>query len=437
MSLNIVAKYGGTSMAYPEIVARIIESNPGQKIIVCSAPGTSKKYPKKLTDVLIELIEKKQLNQDYSENIEYILRRFNDVVKDLDQNFIDEVLDNLKTDLEENIDTNFLVSRGEYYSGIALAHRINAKFIDAKELFAFNEDGKFDRNKSKNNINQKIIKEEKIVVPGFYGVKENGEICLFGRGGSDRSGAIIAASLNYTYENWTDVDGIMDADPTIITNTKVLNEITYEETREGAHGGTKVLMGDSVLDLEYGNSETFIKNTFNPEAPGTKVSKYRDAKKTKDVVAISARDDLIGLTIHDLGMKDTKGYLAKVMKLLAKNRISIEHMPAAQDSITITFHNKPSLNINEIKKSAEEITVSPSAQCSINECGVVYLVGEPLREIKIQHGVIISAMQALEDKEIGVLAIMMHAGSPSIAIILERNDTINAQKILYDKLVNN
>lgn len=432
----IVAKYGGTSMAHPEIVASIVESNPNQKIIVCSAPGKSNKYQKKLTDVILELAEKKELNQDHSENIDYVLKRFNDIIKDLDTQFIEETLANLKHDLETKTEINFLVSRGEFYSALALAHRISAEFIDAKDIFCFDEHGKFDRQKTKIKIESVFSVQKKFVVPGFYGAKDNGQICLFGRGGSDRSGAILAASLNCTYENWTDVDGILDADPKVIKEAKVIDEITYEETREGAHGGTKVLMGDSVLDLEYGKSETIIKNTFNVSAAGTKVNKSRTSSSKQAVIAISARDDLLGLTIHDMGMKDSKGYLAKVMKLLAKNRISIEHMPAAQDSITITFHNKPTLNVEEIKKSAQEITVSPSASCSINECGVVYMVGEPLRQVQTQHHVIISAMQALEKNNVGVFAIMMHPGSPSIAIILDRTDVTQAQIVLYKEFLN-
>jgi aspartate kinase len=431
VSKYVVAKYGGTSMAEPQIVADIISSHPEQIIIVCSAPGKSGKHDHKVTDHLLNLAAK----PDNLAEINNVVKRFEEVTEGLSSEFIDKFINDLRKDLAEGKDTDFIISRGEYYSALALAERIGAEFIDAAEIFHFNSEGKLDREKTSGNIASKLATNKRIVVPGFYGVNSDGKICLFKRGGSDRTGAVIAASLNMDYENWTDIDGIMNANPNIISEARLIKELTYEEVREGAHGGTGTLMGDSILDLEYGDFCTTLKNTFNPKGDGTTIKRTRQTIEKSPVVAISARNDLLGLTVHDMGMRDRKGYLVKVLEILADNKISIEHMPAAQDAITITFHKYQNIDIQKINQEVSKILVSPSASCSISPCGVAYLVGEKLRNLKDQHNIMISALKALEGENVPVLSVMMHPDSPSVALILKHDQIIDAQKILYQKFL--
>ena len=432
----VVAKYGGTSMAKPEVVAEIVQANPNQKIIVCSAPGKSDTEKRKMTDLLIDLVRLKKKNQPTETKLDEIVKRFEQITDGLSADFREDFLKNLRNDLDENNDRNFIVSRGEYYSALAFAKRINYEFVDAKDIFYFHDADEIDRELTKKNIESQSLGKRNVVIPGFYGANSDGEIFLFSRGGSDRSGAIIAASLNADYENWTDVDGILSGDPEAVASPKVLSELTYEEVREGAHGGTGVLMGDSILDLEYGKGDVILLNTFNPECAGTRIKKSRNFDKDQPVVALSARDDLLALTIHDLGMRDSKGYLVKILNILAQNNISIEHMPTAQDSITITFHNDDDLNLDELKSKFDGIAVSPSATCDISECGVVYLVGESLRLPESQHKVMIEALQELEGHKIHVWAIVAHPDSPSVAVIIDKSDVKKAEQTLHDSLIN-
>lgn len=422
-------------MAKPRVVADIVNDRPEQTVIVCSAPGKTKADEFKVTDLLFRLADKKSAKKPFQKEITEIINKYKTINSDLDENLVDEILSDLQNDLEKNNGRNFIASRGEYYSALIFSKRINAIFLDASDLFVFDKQGYIDRQKSAVLVKKYISGNQRYVVPGFYGKDSAGRICLFERGGSDRTGAILAASLNYDYENWTDVDGIMNADPAIVGNASVLSELTYEEIREGAHGGTRVFMGDSILDLEYGNCDCIIKNTFNPSAPGTRIKKIRNVENESPVVALSARKDLIGLRIHDLGMRDTQGYLAKIMQTLGRHQISIEHMPAAQDSITITFHEDESTNYDQIQEDVADFLVSPSAYSTITECGVVYLVGERLRKIGDQQRIVIDALQQLENAKIPILAIMMHPDSPSIAVILRREETDEAQKTLFNYFI--
>lgn len=432
----VVAKFGGSSMAQPEVVAKIVNADPGKKIIVCSAPGKSQTEKKKVTDLLIELFELKKKSEPFDKKISEITERFKKIINGLPDNFKEEFLTRLYDDLTSSEDYNFLVSRGEYYSALAFSERVNYEFVDSKELFVFHADDDIDRTKTTEIIRKRFAgSKSNVVIPGFYGAASTGNICLFGRGGSDRTGAIIAASLDADYENWTDVDGILSGDPGSVENPKILSELTYEEVREGAHGGTGVLMGDSILDLEYGSGDVILLNTFNPSANGTRIKKFRDFDSSNPVVALSARDDLLALTIHDLGMRDSKGYLAKILDILAQNDISIEHMPTAQDSITITFHNDQGLDLSKLREKFNGISVSPSATCDISKCGVVYLVGESLKEPMAQHKVMIKALKELDGHKIHVWAIVAHPDSPSIATIIDKLDVDKAEQILHTSLI--
>lgn len=430
----VVAKYGGTSMAQPEIVAKIVQANPSQKIIVCSAPGKSPSEKRKVTDLLIDLVKLKSKSQPTNDKIAEILKRFDQITADLSEEFVNEFSKKLEKDLSESQNPNFIISRGEYYSAWAFSNRINYEFIDAKDIFYFQADDDIDRTKTKSNIENLDLHKRKAVIPGFYGGDNEGNIFLFGRGGSDRSGAILAASLDADYENWTDVDGIMSGDPEAVKNPKILSELTYEEVREGAHGGTGVLMGDSILDLEYGKGDVILRNTFNLDSSGTRIKKSRNYDEEYPVVALSARSDLLALTIHDLGMRDSKGYLAKILSILAQENISIEHMPTAQDSITITFHNED-IDLEKLKEKFDGISVSPSATCDISECGVVYLVGESLRQPISQHKVMIKALRELDACKIHVWAIVAHPDSPSVAVIIDQADAKKAEQTLHNSLI--
>ncbi len=419
MSKSVVAKYGGTSMAQPAIVAKLIAAHPEQRVIVCSAPGATPDNPAKVTDLLIKLAD------GDDSLVDQICARFSD--------YGDSLVSDLRRDLQASGSHNFIVSRGEYYSARGLAEQVNGTFLDAKDLFYFDQGGELDRAKTTQAIQTTIDPTVLNVVPGFYGSDPDGSICLFGRGGSDRTGAVLASALGYDYHNWTDVDGVLSADPRIVKDARLISELTYEEVREGAHGGSGVLMGDTILDLDYGECETRLLNSFNPTAPGTTVARTRATDDERPVVAISGQDDLVALHVNDLGMRDQAGYVAYVLDIMAQAGISIEHMPAAQDAITFTFH-KSDLDddaLAQVTKQIKASFVSPSASCKTQDCGVVYLVGEGLRRPDLQHAVTIKTLQELDSHNISALTIIMNPSSPSVAVLVPAGTATESIQILH------
>src|SRR6185436_14063471 len=155
--------------------------------------------------------------------------------------------------------------------------------------FTFDNEGRFDRAASVKSIQGigALAVINRVVVPGFYGSDAQGNIKLFPRGGSDRTGAILASTLRMTYGNWTDRPGIYTADPRTVPDAKVIEELSRAEVREGAHGGSGILQGDALIDLNGSEVLTIVRDTFNPELPGTRIVPKRKANVGESIVALS------------------------------------------------------------------------------------------------------------------------------------------------------
>src|SRR5699024_5318562 len=136
---------------------------------------------------------------------------------------IEESLNNIKDKIRDGASRDYCGSRGEYINGIILSHYLGFEFLDAVELIYFKDDGGLDEKATNINIKEKLKDRANAIIPGFYGVKSNGEINLFSRGGSDITASIIASGINAKlYENWTDVSGFLLADPSIVDNSNTI-----------------------------------------------------------------------------------------------------------------------------------------------------------------------------------------------------------------------
>ena len=182
----------------------------------------------------------------------------------------------LAKELNKELSMEYLASRGEYITAKMVAEYLGYTFVDAKDLICFDYSGLVNDKETEKKINEAYQKYHKIVIPGFYGAYPNGTIKTFSRGGSDITGAIVAKALGATvYENWTDVSGILMADPKVIDNPKRINQITYNELRELSYMGASVLHEETVFVRE-GNIPINILNTNEPENPGTIITENCD-----------------------------------------------------------------------------------------------------------------------------------------------------------------
>ena len=249
-----VLKFGGTSLSSAEQfkkVRGIVKSEKERKYVVASAPGTRFENDEKVTDLLYKCYELFSENKNFDDVFSKIEKRFLEIEKDLQlEANMSEELYKIRKMLSKNIKKDYLASRGEYLNAVLLAKYLEYDFIDASEVIFFDENHKFDSEKTNIVLSDVLKKHKNAVIPGFYGVETNGEIKTFSRGGSDITGSIVARAANADiYENWTDVSGFLMADPRCVDDPRVISGLTYNELRELSCRGATVLHEDSVFPV--------------------------------------------------------------------------------------------------------------------------------------------------------------------------------------------
>ena len=272
MSLT-VCKFGGSSLADAGMFARvnrILEGDAARRYIVVSAPGARFPGDEKITDMLYRA-HAANLAGDHS-ILAHIFARYAEIRDALAPNFnLEEEFARLEEDLYRS--TDYAASRGEYFCAKLFAAYMNLPFVDAADLFFFAADGSIDMDATARAVQRKLLPLECAVVPGFYGTAKGCGVRTFTRGGSDVSGALLAAAAGADlYENWTDVDGLFTADPSLVSRPERNLVVSLEQMERISAGGAKLLHAEALRPLHGTGIDTLLKNTFHPDAPGTRVS---------------------------------------------------------------------------------------------------------------------------------------------------------------------
>ena len=283
---TVVTKFGGSSLSDAsqfKKVKNIISADEDRKYVVPSAPGKRNKKDTKITDLLYLCHAHVETGISLDDVFKHVEDRYTEIVNELDLSFdIKKHLAIVKKDLEDGASKDYAASRGEYLNGLILAEYLGYEFVDAKKVIVFDEDGALNSEKTDKALKEVLGKTPKAVIPGFYGADVNGNIVTFSRGGSDVTGALVAASVNADlYENWTDVSGFLMADPRIVENPKAIDNITYKELRELSYMGASVLHEDAIFPVRKAGIPINIKNTNRPEDKGTFIVQDNDDKECK------------------------------------------------------------------------------------------------------------------------------------------------------------
>ncbi len=232
---SVVCKFGGTSLADANRlrkVVQIIRSDPRRRYVVPSAPGKRDSDDIKITDLLYLCHELAREKLHFAEPFERLAARYLELAGELGLGLdMAGLLGRLKKDIEGGASEDFVASRGEFLCGQVLADLLGATFVDPADGIRFRPDGQLDE-VSYDLLKERLEGEGLFVVPGFYGSDPEGGIQTFSRGGSDITGAIVARAVEAEeYENWTDVSGMLMADPNLVPNARLVREITYREVR--------------------------------------------------------------------------------------------------------------------------------------------------------------------------------------------------------------
>lgn len=339
-----IAKFGGSSVADSKQFAKvkdIVLSDDKRRVVVVSALGKRCKEDNKITDLLCLLYAHVKYGVDYRGVLAMVRDRYLEVERDLglDAHMADE-FDRLDADIRSGCTEEYVVSRGEYMCARLMAAYLGYTFVDSAEVVHFRYDGSVDDVRTSRDIAAAFAQHKRLVIPGFYGSYPSGEIKLFSRGGSDITGAIVAAAIGAErYENWTDVSGILMADPRIIPNPRRIEEITYDELRELSYMGASVLHEETILPIREINIPIYILNTNRPQDPGTKICK--NATKTGNAITgIAGKKNFKAFTVVKETMASKLRVIQNVLDVFDRFGVPVEQLPTAIDSFNVIVESK-------------------------------------------------------------------------------------------------
>lgn len=338
-----VCKFGGTSMATAASITNIkniIHSDPERKYIVVSAPGKRFSGDTKVTDLLYAAYAEQQKTGSAEAVLSEIKARFERLSEELHVHIDwDAEFEAIADGIARSSTDDFAASRGEYLSAVLISKVLDFEFVDAAELVKFRKDSSFDAMLTNDLVEKRLAHSERgVVIPGFYGRLPDRTIKTFSRGGSDFTGAIIARGVSASvYENWTDVDGFMVTDPRIVPEPRLIEVLSYEELRELSYMGASVLHPDSVFPVQAKGIPINIRNTFAPDKPGTLILKDVSGYSRPLVTGIAGRKGNTNITISKAMMNDEVGFCRKVLSVIERYGLSVEHVPTGIDTMSIVI----------------------------------------------------------------------------------------------------
>ena len=436
--MGIVAKFGGSSLADAKSVrnvAQIIQSNPEIDIVVVSAPG--KRYPtdEKVTDLLLQLWGLKPPLQTTLR--ERILERFVDIITEVHPNpLLEHELDELLESVSRREGSSFIprrelvVSRGEYAMARVMANVLDWTFVDAADFICFDRHHDYDAESTMIAF-KKLPAQTKIVVPGFYGACA-GEIVTFSRGGSDITGAIMAQlSRAQVYENWTDVCGVLAADPNSVHEPESIRTMTYEELRELSYRGARVLHEDALAPVRASGIPVNVRSTQQLSDPGTWIVKELDPAKPRkgSIVGIAGKDDFVSFTLKKPGMGRERGFYLKVCGVFDTHQINIEHLPGGIDtqSVIIDASQLEGRTATNIQRQLMTVCKLPSLP-KVEKLALICIVGETMSH---KQGIAARAFTALSKARINVNVIDQGSSEINIIIGVAEADLKRAINAIY------
>ena len=277
-------KFGGTSLSHAEQMkkaAEIVQSDKERRVVAVSAPGKRFSRDDKITDLLYRM-DRAETEDKRREIFSEITERFDGMIASLGLglDFSEEYRDILA-----NAHGADLISRGEYFCARIFAALLGYSFADARDVILFDSRGEPDMPRIREAVQAHLARHGTVVIPGFYGAMPDGEIVLFPRGGSDITGAIAAAAADAdVYENFTDVNGFLLADPKTVEAPRTVRELSYEELRRLSSMGACVLHSDSVLPLKEKGIPVLIRNTNDPDGEFTRICRQKTGRSVSGIV---------------------------------------------------------------------------------------------------------------------------------------------------------
>ena len=432
-----VAKFGGSSVAGAEQfkkVKAIIEADPSRRIVVSSAAGKRDANDHKLTDLLYLCHAHITYGVSCDDIVSSIRGRFVEIRDALGLQYdVEGEFDKLLPRLNRDMGVDELVSRGEYFTSRLLAEYLGYRFVDAADCVFFGLDGQIDREKTYAAIGNALARYERILIPGFYGRLPTGKIKVMSRGGSDISGALAAAAVHAdVYENWTDVSGILMADPKIVKDPAPISKITYAELQELAFMGASVLHEDSILPVKERGIALNIRNTNRPQDPGTMIVEEVEESSDQEerfITGIAGRRGFTILTVKKRSM-NTSESLRQALEILDRYHAPVEHITLGLDSFALVSSTAA------LGDSVYDVIADMQKAIRPDDVNVqegISLVATVGRKMTSRPGTSGRLFHALGKNGINIRTIAQGADELSIIVGVENADFENAIRVLYER----
>ena len=430
-----VAKFGGSSVAGAEQfkkVKRIIEADPARRVVVVSAAGKRSSADHKLTDLLYLCHAHLNYGVPCDDILQTIEQRFAEIRTELALSFdASGEMEKLSARLSRDTSADELVSRGEYFTARLMAEYLGFAFVDAADCVFFGYDGQIDREKTDRAIAEALAAHGKILIPGFYGRLPTGKIKVMSRGGSDITGALAAAAVNAdVYENWTDVSGILMADPRIVKDPRPIAKVTYAELRELAFMGASVMHEDSIQPVKDKGIALNIRNTNRPDDPGTLIVGDADDRDGGErfITGIAGKRNFTIITVSKRNM-NTNLTLCQALEIMDRYHAPVEHITLGLDSFALVSGSAAMGDALYDVLADLRKTCRPDNVRVQDEIALVAAVG---RKMSSRPGISGRLFKALGDAGVNIRTIAQGADELAITVGIENKDFETAIRVLYD-----
>lgn len=457
-----VLKFGGTSVANAQRflrVAEIIENNSKQEqtATVLSAPA-------KITNHLVAMVDKTVAGLDINSNVYDAEKIFADLLTGLFEahpNFAYEELQSfalnelkhikqllhgigLLGQCPDSINAS-IICRGEKLSIAIMKALLNAKgyrvtvINPVESLLA---DGGYlestvDINESTRRIKAlNIPKEDIILMPGFTAGNEKGELVVLGRNGSDYSAAVLAACLRAdSCEIWTDVDGVYTCDPRLVPDARLLKTMSYQEAMELSYFGAKVLHPRTILPIAQFQIPCLIKNTNNPDAPGTLIG-ANIVDSSTPVKGITNLNNMAMINVSGPGLKGMVGMSARVFSAMSYAGISVVLITQSSSEYSISFcvphaelYRAEEALSDEFYLELKDGLLEPIEV--IERLAIISVVGDGMRTLR---GLSANFFAALARANINIVAIAQGSSERSISVVVDNDVAVMGVRVAHQML---
>ena len=438
MSVKVL-KFGGSSVADADQIRKIkaiVEADPQRRYVVVSAPGKRYSGDSKVTDLLFMLWAQIEHNIPYDALLDTIMKRYTSIEDDLGIDAgIKARFDEIRNNIEKGCTESYIVSRGEFLSAVLISKCLGYDFVDAEGKVLFDARGRLLADETDKALSEALSQHEHAVIPGFYGSSvADGKICLLSRGGSDVTGSLVARAAGASiYENWTDVSGMLMADPRVVDGPKPIRHISYMELRELSYMGASVLHEDAVFPARMSDIPINIRNTNAPEELGTIISKNGDDKSPEIISGIAGKKGFTVISIYKNMMNKEIGFVRRALAIIEDQHVNFDHIPTGIDSLSMVIES------SELEDKLDDILAEFRHQLKPDDITVednIALIAVVGLRMHRSLGVAARICSALADSGINIR--MLNQGTNEINVIVgvEDEDFEKSTIVIYNEFIN-